>query len=175
MEKRVSALILIVLLSSTLGTPENGSQSGEGTGGELYPEVTRIAISPDPNSVRDLGSPVISEGTEGHRGLWADSSIGIYTTSGLLPHTDVPDSLMEARPDLMIVLVSPDTGLWDARTSILESAQVAVRTTIPPSGFLIQGGKEALQSVSRLPFIEASHSVPPVSDTHLTLPTIYSV
>ena len=160
MEKRVSALILLVLLSSTLGTPENGSQSGEGTGGELYPEVTRIAISPDPNSVRDLGSPVISEGIEGHRGLWADSSIGIYTTSGLLPHTDVPDSLMEARPDLMVVLVSPDTGLWDARTSILESAHVAVRTTIPPSGFLIQGGKEALQSVSRLPFIEASHSVP---------------
>ena len=46
----------------------------------------------------------------------------------------VPDSLMEARPDLMIVLVSSDTGLWDARTSILESAQVAVRTTIPPLG-----------------------------------------
>ena len=65
MEKRVSALILIVLLSSTLGTPENRSQSDEGTGGELYPEVTRIEISPDPNSVRDLGSPVISEGTEG--------------------------------------------------------------------------------------------------------------
>ena len=37
MEKRVSALILIVLLSSTLGTPENRSQSGEGTSVELYP------------------------------------------------------------------------------------------------------------------------------------------
>ena len=153
MEKRVSALILVVLLSSTMSNLDKHSQSGEGTSGELYPEVTRIEISSDPNSVRDLGSPAISEGTEGHRGLWADSSIGIYTTSGLLPHMEVPSSLMEARPDLMIVLVSPDTGLWDARTSILESAQVAVRTTIPPSGFLIQGGKEALQSVSRLPFV----------------------
>ena len=76
MEKRVSALILIVLLSSTLGTQENQSRSGEGTGGELHPEVTRIEISPDPNSVQDLGSPVISEGKEGHRGPWADSSIG---------------------------------------------------------------------------------------------------
>ena len=160
MQKRISALILIVLISSTLSTPENRSQSGEETGGELYPEVTRIEISPDPNSVRDLGSPVISEGTEGHRGLWADSSIGIYTASGLLPDMDVPNTLMESRPDLMIVLVSPDIGLWDARTSILESAHVAVRTTIPPSGFLIQGDKEAPQSVSRLPFIEASHSVP---------------
>ena len=160
MEKRVSALILIVLLSSTLSIPENPSQPGEGTGGELYPEVTRIGISPDPNSVRDLGSPSISDGVEGHRGLWADSSVGIYTTSGLLPHSDVPNSLMEARPDLMIVLVSSDTGLWEARTSIIESAHVAVRTTIPPSGFLIQGGEEALQSVSRLPFVEASHSGP---------------
>ena len=68
MEKRVSALILIVLISSTLSTPENRSQSGEETGGELHPEVTRIEISPDPNSVRDLGSPVISEGTEGQGG-----------------------------------------------------------------------------------------------------------
>ena len=62
MQKRISALILIVLISSTLSTPENRSQLGEETGGELYPEVTRIEISPDPNSVRDLGSPVISEG-----------------------------------------------------------------------------------------------------------------
>ena len=49
MQKRISALILIVLISSTLSTPENRSQSGEETGGELYPEVTRIEISPDPN------------------------------------------------------------------------------------------------------------------------------
>ena len=56
MEKRVSALILIVLLSSTLSNLDKHSQSGEGTSGELYPEVTRIEISPDPNSVRDLGS-----------------------------------------------------------------------------------------------------------------------
>ena len=44
MEKRVSALILIVLLSSTLSIPENPSQPGEGTGGELYPEVTSCLL-----------------------------------------------------------------------------------------------------------------------------------
>ena len=60
MEKQVSNLILIVLLSSTLGIPENDPQSGERAQGELDPEFTRIEISPDPNSVRDLGSPVIS-------------------------------------------------------------------------------------------------------------------
>ena len=122
MEKRVSSFILIFLLSSTLSLPDQESPTQAEIPDELPTEVTRIEISPDPNSVRDLGSPVISEGTEGQRGLWADSSIGIYTVSGLLPHMDVPNTLMESRPDLMIVLVSPDIGLWDARTSILESA-----------------------------------------------------
>ncbi len=64
------------------------------------------------------------------------------------------------RSDLMMVLISPDTGLWDARVGILEAAKVAVRTTIPPSGFLIQGAMEELESVSDLPFVEASHPVP---------------
>ena len=160
MEKQVSTLILIVLLSSTLSIPHHHDQSGETPQEALSSDVKRIEISPDPNSVRDLGSPEISEGEEGFRGLWADSSIGIYTTSGLLPHSEIPASLTQPRSDLMIVLVSSETGLWDARTSMLEAANVAVRTTIPPSGFLIQGGKEALQSVTRLPFIEASHSVP---------------
>ena len=122
MEKRVSALILIVLLSSTLGTPENQSRSGEGTGGELHPEVTRIEISPDPNSIRDLGSPVISEGKEGHRGPWADSSIGIYTASGMLPHRDLPISLLETRPDLMICLLYTSPSPRDKRQSRMPSS-----------------------------------------------------
>ena len=52
----------------------------------------------------------------------------------------------------------PYTTLF--RSSILESANVAVRATIPPSGFLIQGTAEELTSVSSLPFVAASHPVP---------------
>jgi len=160
MEKQVSSLVLIILLSSTLSIPNHEDTSSEANPNELYSDVTRIEISPDPDSVRDLGTPIISDGKEGQRGLWADSSIGIFTSSGLLLDSDIPSSMMEARSDLMMVLISPETGLWDARVAIIESANVAVRTTIPPSGFLIQGTSEELRSVSRLPFVLASHSVP---------------
>jgi len=160
MEKRISVIVLAFLLSSTLSLPsEDGSPSGDVLG-ELLPSSTRIEISPDPNSIRDLGSPTISEGKEGERGLWADSSIGTYTTSGLNLDNDVPSDMLEPRPDLMVVLVSSENGLWESRVAILEAADVAVRATIPPSGFLVQGTIEELLSVSKLPFVEASHTAP---------------
>ena len=59
-----------------------------------------------------------------------------------------------------MVLISPETGLWEARVGILEAANVAVRTTIPPSGFLIQGTMEELEAASSLPFVAASLPVP---------------
>ena len=84
MEKQISAFILIFLLSSTLSLPNQGPATTGEIPSELPTDVTRIEISPDPNSVRDLGTPFISQGDEGHRSLWADSSIGAFTTSGLL-------------------------------------------------------------------------------------------
>jgi len=160
MEKHVSVFVLIVLLSSTLSLPNQEPTSYDEMRDELATDVTRIEISPDPDSVRDLGTPIIAEGEEGQRGPWADSSIGTYTTSGLLLDTEIPSSMMGTRSDLMMVLISPETGLWDARGGIIEAANVAVRTTIPPSGFLIQGTSEELGSVSSLPFVVASHPVP---------------
>jgi len=160
MEKQASVFVLIVLLSSTLSLPIEEEPSSDDNLDSLPKDVYRVEISPDPNSIRDLGTPVISEGKEGQRDLWADSSIGKYTSSGLLPNSGIPSSMMETRPDLMMVLISPETGLWEARVGILEAANVAVRTAIPPSGFLIQGIEEELSSVSSLPFVEASHPVP---------------
>ena len=160
MEKQISVFILIFLLSSTLSIPNQGEPTTGATLEELPADVTRIEISPDPNSVRDLGTPYISEGAEGERGLWADSSIGAFTSSGLLLDSAIPPSMAMERSDLMMVLISPDTGLWEARVGILEAAEVAVRTTIPPSGFLIQGAMAELESVSDLTFVEASHPVP---------------
>jgi hypothetical protein len=126
MEKQISAFVLIFLLSSTLSLPNQDPPNEDGALDELSSDVTRIEISPDPNSVRDLGAPTISEGTEGGRGLWADSSIGVFTASGLLLDSGIPPSMALERSDLMVVLISPDTGLWEARVGILEAANVAV-------------------------------------------------
>jgi len=160
MEKRISVIVLAFLLSSTLSLANEDTPSSREDLEEISTNSNRIEISPDPNSIRDLGSPTTIEGKEGGRGLWADSSIGTYTTSGLLLDHDIPSAMLETRPDLMVILISSETGLWEARVSILEEADVAVRATIPPSGFLIQGTSEELSAVSRLSFVEASHAVP---------------
>ena len=160
MQKQISTLVLVILLSSTFPPMTQVGYESTGSENDLLPGVTRIEISPDPNSVRDLGTPKVADGSEGIREPWADSSIGSFTAAGLEPSQEIPDALRDPRPDLMIVIITPDTGLWEARVGITESAEVAVRTTIPPSGFLLQGTDKELEQVRELPFIESSHDVP---------------
>ncbi|RAH05238.1 MAG: hypothetical protein CMA00_004550 [Methanobacteriota archaeon] len=160
MRKQISTLVLLILLSSTLNIQTQQGQAVAPEESELASDITRIEISPDPDRIRDLGLPAITDGQEGNREVWADSSIGVYTKEGLILREDVPEELREFRPDLMVAIISPHTGLWDARGQILENSEVAIRTTIPPSGFLIQGSPESLKSIMDLPFVEASHSVP---------------
>tara|TARA_B100000686_G_scaffold281016_1_gene302491 strand:+ start:2151 stop:6644 length:4494 start_codon:yes stop_codon:yes gene_type:complete len=160
MQKQISALVLVILLSSTFPLTTQVEVESPESENNLLPEHTRIEISPDPNSIRDLGAPKVVDGSEGHRGPWADSSIGTFTSEGLVLRETIPEILREPRPDLLMVIISPETGLWDARIGILEAAEVAVRTTIPPSGFLLQGSSKELDTVKGLPFLTSSHSVP---------------
>ena len=160
MRKQISALILIILLSSTVNFQHHTDNDSENTKENLTLETNRIEISPDPNSIRDLGRPLISEGEEGARDSTADSSIGIFSADGLLLSKSIPPHLMEPRKDLMMVLIEPQTGLWDARMQILAASEVAIRNTIPPSGFIVQGPMYELQKTRELSFIQSSHSVP---------------
>lgn len=160
MRKQISALLLIILLSSTLNFHDQSDNYSEDAKVILTPEINRIEISPDPNSIRDLGRPLISEGKEGTRDPRADSSIGIFSDDGLLLSKSVPGQLLEPRKDLMIVVIESQTGLWDARMQILEVSEVAIRSTIPPSGFIVQGSVNELLKTRELPFIQSSHSVP---------------
>ena len=169
MQKQIASLVLVILLSSTMPFASHEEEASEKKEKELISGSNRIEISPDPNSVRDLGEPVISNGPEASRLPIADSSIGTYTNSGLIINENIPNYLLEDRKDLMMVIVSSKMGLWDARIAILESAEVAVRTTIPPSGFLLQGSSKQLDIVTNLPFVDSSHSVPIalILDQHL--------
>ncbi len=160
MRKQISTLMFIILFSSTLHFPSTYNSAITENSLELSLDRNRVEISPDPDSIRDLGSPTIESGQEGTRGLWSDSSIGTFTMSGLILSEEIPVNLRATRSDLMVVLISPQTGLWEARMGILEAAEVAVRTTIPPSGFLIQGATDQLGLIMDLPYVEASHSVP---------------
>ncbi|MEC8874751.1 MAG: hypothetical protein VX502_05105, partial [Candidatus Thermoplasmatota archaeon] len=160
MKKQVSLLILVLLLSSfaPIASPHSDNTTDEAT--PLEPLLTRIEISPDPDSISDLGLPSRLSGFEAPRPVRADSSIGAFSDSGLFLDAELPDRLRTTRPDLMIVLIDSEVGLWDARNEISDAAGVAIRSTIPPSGFLVQGTETELGVVSGLPIVTSSHEVP---------------
>ncbi|HJL54605.1 MAG TPA: S8 family serine peptidase [Candidatus Thalassarchaeaceae archaeon] len=160
MNKQVSLLILVLLLSSfaPIASPQSDFTTNDET--PLEPQLTRIEISPDPDSIRDLGLPVILPGSEAPRPVRADSSIGVYSDSGLFLDTELPERLRVPRPDLIIALIDSKVSLWDARNEISDVADVAIRSTIPPSGFLVQGTEAELGVVSGLPIVTSSHEVP---------------
>ena len=132
MKKQVSMLILALLLASYAPIAGHDADISSNVASPLEPQVIRIEISPDPNSIRNLGAPTILSGSEASRPIRADSSIGVYTDSGLFLSTELPDRLKAPRPDLMIVLIDSEVGLWDARTEISDSADVAIDRRFRP-------------------------------------------
>ncbi|MAQ56930.1 MAG: hypothetical protein CMA47_01765 [Euryarchaeota archaeon] len=157
MQKRTVVLVLAVLLLSYSPLSLDSSSDGETV---LQYNSDRIEISPDPDSIQDLGAPVIYDGYEDLRANRADSSVGVYTEAGLLPGVEMSLDFAKHRTDLAIVIVDGHIGLWDARQAILEAADVEIRSTIPPSGFLIQAQPGDFSSIVGLQEVVALHEVP---------------
>ena len=87
MTKRSVSVVMTVLLLSYLpildqsSSYENSSEEGLA----LDSAVERIEISPDPNSIQNLGAPNIYSGYEDIRSVRADSTIGVYTGPDSFP------------------------------------------------------------------------------------------
>ena len=160
MSKRAVTLIMIVLLLSYAPVPDYSPTEDNPIVQSLDRTVERVEISPDPNSIQDLGSPLIYSGSEDLRVIRADSSIGVYTLAGLLPSVHMSTELTQPRNDLAIVLVDGEVGLWEARMAILEVGNIEVRSTIPPSGFLVQAPPGDITALSLVEEVEAIHVVP---------------
>jgi uncharacterized membrane protein len=160
MTKRSVTLIMIVLLLSYAPVPDYSPTEDNLIVQSLDRTVERVEISPDPNSIQDLGSPLIYSGSEDLRVIRADSSIGVYTLAGLLPSVQMSTELTQPRNDLAIVLVDGEVGLWEARMAILEVGNIEVRSTIPPSGFLVQAPPDDITALSLVEEVEAIHMVP---------------
>ena len=102
MQKRTVVLVLAVLLLSYSPLSLDSSSDGETV---LQYNPDRIEISPDPDSIQDLGAPVIYDGYEDLRANRADSSVGVYTEAGLLPGVEMSLDFAKHRTDLAIVIV----------------------------------------------------------------------
>ncbi|HII42526.1 TPA: S8 family serine peptidase [Candidatus Thalassarchaeaceae archaeon] len=160
MSKRTVCLILGVLLLSYIPLNDGTHESSDSFIEKLDESIQRIEISPDPNSISDLGAPRISNSSEILRSESADSTIGVYTHSGLIPSIYLSQDISFSRIDLAIVIIDGDTGLWDARMEIMEISGIEIRSTIPPSGYLVQGNSEQLKNLQSLTSVESVHEVP---------------
>ena len=160
MTKRAVVVVLAVLLLSYLPAMGGDSSSKEPTLSGLEINYERIEISPDPRSIRDLGAPSVSQGSEETRQVLAHSTIGTYTQNGLIPSEFMDESLSIPRVDLAVALIDGNTGLWDSRMDVLQLGDISIRSTIPPSGFLVQGTENALTELESLESITSVHEVP---------------
>ena len=160
MTKRAVVLVLAVFLLSYLPILGSEDDSNNYQFEDLSPNIERVEISPDSNSIQDLGTPFILEGSEEVRQAIAHSTIGTYTPEGLIPSTYMDYSLSLPRSDLALAIIDGQIGLWDSRLDILQIQGLSIRSTIPPSGFLIQGTAEALQRLQNIESIVAIHDVP---------------
>jgi|GEM_PF-58981 len=173
MRNAYCALILLLMLSAPWSSFETAEDAAEPALDEDFPQIEFVRIEPDPNSVRGLSTPELSEGEEIVRQSVAETRIGVFDLDGLNLDREIPTELSQPRYDIVMVIVDGEMGLWDSQVLISDLPGVTIRAHIPPSGFLVQG--EPL-SLSRLPFVEgvaAVHFVPAalfVADELLDIP-----
>lgn len=160
MTKRTAVAILGIFLLALAPAGDFSGGVDDSSTETLGPEVNRIGIAPDPDSIQDLGAARVTEGLERTRDNVAESSIGVYTELGLIPSVHLPRALAEPRGDLAMVIVDGDVGIWDARLAVEDAADVEIRSTIPPSGFLVQGMQQQIALLTDEPVVVAIHPVP---------------
>ena len=169
MSKRTVCLILGLFLLSYIPATDFFEDSEESSGKYMDDKIERIEISPNPNSITDLGSPIITDSSESSRSENAESSIGVFTHSGLIPSIYFSEDLATTRADLALVIIDGNTGLWDARMELMEINGLEIRSTIPPSGYLVQGTEEQLNELKNIQSVESIHHVPAGLMVHSSL------
>ena len=78
----------------------------------------------------------------------------------MIPSVYMDYSLSLPRSDLALAIIDGQVGLWDSRLDILQIEGLSIRSTIPPSGFLIQGTAEALERLQDIESVVAIQEVP---------------
>ena len=106
-----------------------------------------------------IGTYTYNEMSE-ERLIQASTIIGTFDEFGLELSRPVSAEWLQPRDDLILVLASTQTNLKEVRMAIGEIPELVIREYLPPSGFVLQGTKSALEQAANLPSIHASHNVP---------------
>ena len=160
MKQRIALTILVVLLLCSLSplAPPPAAIQGideEGTSG-----IERIVLTPDPDRIGSASPSASWDGQEKVRETIADTHLGQFTVDGLQSNIEIPEVLTSIRPDIALVLIDGEIGLWAGRVALSELPGIEVRAHIPPSGFLIQGNPQAIAAATELPEVSAVHALP---------------
>jgi len=141
------------------------------SGSVLMPKAQNEEVQSDypPNWVRfDIKDDVYHEAvgtmdttlTDEVRAPVAISSIGQFDEQGLELNRPIPAELMEPRFDLLLLILSNDVRMTEAREALSLIPGLEVREYIAPSGLMLQGTPNALQQAEDHPGVLVSHAVP---------------
>ena len=156
---RLSAgvFVLLLLFSTSSSFFTHGSdEMNEVT--TFNPDWVRFEVSDD---VYREAVGVMDDGlTDESRDLLAITPLGTFDATGFTLNRPVPESLLEPRFDVLMLIVSNEMHFHDVRLELEQVPGLAVREFISPSGLMVQGTPAALQQAELHGAVLTSHAVP---------------
>lgn len=156
---RLSAGVFVLLLlfstSSSLLTPRGGGGNEVST---FNPDWVRFEVSDD--VYREAIGVMDESLTDETRDPLAITPLGTFDATGLTLERPVPESFLEPRFDVLMLIVSNDMRIHDVRMELEQVPGLAVREFISPSGLMVQGTPHALQQAELQRAVLISHAVP---------------
>ena len=90
----------------------------------------------------------------------ASSRIGDFDQYGFTASRPLPMELIQARPDLLLLIVDDSIRMEQARQQLNQIQGLIIREFIAPSGLLIQGTSNSIQQASDVQGVIATHQIP---------------
>ena len=150
---RRAFLLLVIFLLSGIPVVNQSEHVAEEEG------IEWVKFDLPKDSIRNFVGQLDSSQSLEDRPLIAHSRLGIHDSSGILFEQEIPEELLNSRPDLRMVLVSNEFRFAEVRAELSEQNGIEVREYISPSGLLVQGTQAGL---SRLTNVGGVASVQPV-------------
>ncbi len=151
----VFVLLLVFSTHSGMLVPSPSQNTSSST---FDPTWVKFDVAPgvyhDATGVFDEGEAVE------HRELTAIGPFGTFDVNGLQLERPVTPALLEPRFDLLMLVISNEQPISEARTSLQHIQGLAVREFIAPSGFMVQGTLQGLAEAAAHPSVASSHAVP---------------
>ena len=151
----VFVLLLVFSTTSSVLLPKDAEDATPTT---FDPEWVRFDVQEDvyKDAVGVLDETLHQE----TRDPLAISPFGVFDEQGLELQRPVPETLLEPRFDVLLLIVSNEMRLHDVRVELDAQQGLAVREFIAPSGLLVQGTPSALQSAAHHRSVLTAHAVP---------------